>query len=77
MGMLHFLGFISAISEKQKQFFIHGLFILFAIDQSAPLLIYLGLDMFAYVKVTAFITFEGFLAWVLICIFRDSLRDFS
>lgn len=77
MGTLHFLGFISTITEKQKQRFIHGLFGLFAIDQSAPLFIFLGLDEFAYVKLVGFIGFEGVLAWVFIIIFRESLRNFS
>ena len=76
MGTLHFLGFISTISEKQKQFFIHLLFGLFVIDQSAPLFIVLGFDPFAMVKLSAFIAFESALALVLILLFRESLRDF-
>jgi len=77
MGTLHFLGFISTISEKKKQLFIHGLFGLFAIDQSAPLFIFLGLDEFAYVKLVGFVSFEVVLGWVFIIIFRESLRDLS
>ncbi len=77
MGMLHFLGFISTISEKKKQYFIHCLFGLFVIDQSAPLFIFLGLPVFAYVKLISFIAFEGVLALVLITIFKASLRELN
>ncbi|HEX5711608.1 MAG TPA: hypothetical protein VFX68_09705 [Sulfuricurvum sp.] len=76
MGTLHFLGFISTISEKQKQFLIHVLFGLFIIDQSAPIFIVLGLNFFATIKLVAFIVFESALALTFIVIFRESLRDF-
>jgi hypothetical protein len=75
MGTLHFLGFISTISEKQKQFLIHLLFGLFVIDQSAPIFIVLGLNFFATIKLLAFMTFESVLAFALIMIFKESLRD--
>lgn len=75
MGTLHFLGFISTISEKQKQFLIHLLFGLFVIDQSAPIFIVLGLNFFATIKLVAFMTFESVLAFALIMIFKESLRD--
>lgn len=77
MGTLHFLGFISTISEKQKQFFIHLLFGLFIVDQSSPIIINLGMAFFVYVKIIAFIGFESVLGWVWIVIFRESVRDFS
>ena len=77
MGTLHFLGFISTISEKQKQFFIHLLFGLFIVDQSTPIVINLGMAFFVYVKIIAFIGFESVLGWVWIVIFRESVRDFS
>lgn len=77
MGTLHFLGFISTISEKQKQFFIHLLFGLFIVDQSTPIVINLGTAFFVYVKIIAFIGFESMLGWVWIVIFRESVRDFS
>jgi hypothetical protein len=76
MGTLHFLGFISTISEKQKEFLIHVLFGLFMIDQSAPIFIVLGLKFFATIKLVAFIAFESALAFALMVIFRESLRDF-
>lgn len=76
MGTLHFLGFISTISEKKKQFLIHLLFGLFVIDQSAPIFIVLGLDFFATVKLVVFIVFESALALTFIVLFRGSLRDF-
>lgn len=74
MGTLHFLGFISAVSEQHKKRLIHGLFGLFALDQSAPVLINLGADFFAGVKLVSFIGFEAVLAWSLIVIFRGSLQ---
>lgn len=73
MGSLHFLGFIAAISEKQKQYWIHLLFVLFTIDQSAPVFINLGMDFFAYVKLSAFVGFEGALAGVSYVLFRHTL----
>jgi hypothetical protein len=75
MGSLHFLGFISTITEKKKQFFIHVLFGLFAIDQSASVFVALGIDFFAMVKLVAFMSFECALGWVWIVMFRESLRD--
>lgn len=76
MGSLHFLGFISTITEKKKQFFIHLLFGLFVIDQSAPVFVALGIDFFAMVKLVAFMSFECALGWVWTVMFRESLRDF-
>ena len=73
MGSLHFLGFISTIDEKQKQYWINLLFVLFAIDQSAPVFINLGIDFFAYVKLSAFIGFEIALAGVSYVLFRHTL----
>lgn len=75
MGTLHFLGFIATISEKQKRYWIHLLFILFAIDQSAPIFINLGIDFFAYVKLMAFVGFEGALASVSYLLFRHTLAE--
>jgi len=76
MGSLHFLGFIKTISDKQQQFFIHGLFVLFGLDQSAPLMIMAGFESFVWVKIVAFVLFETLLAWLLIAIFRGSVSDF-
>ncbi|MDD5211102.1 MAG: hypothetical protein PHV62_01695 [Sulfuricurvum sp.] len=73
MGTLHFLGFISTISEKQKERWIHLLFGLFILDQSAPVFINLGIDFFAYVKLSAFVGFEGALAGVSYVLFRHTL----
>ena len=77
MGSLHFLGFIAAISEKQKKYWIHLLFLLFTLDQSTPVLINLGMEFFAYVKLIAFIGFEGVLAWVSILIFMTTIKKTS
>lgn len=74
MGTLHFLGFISTIDEKQKRYWVHLLFILFAIDQSAPVFITLGMNFFAYVKLSAFIGFELALAGVSYLLFRHTLK---
>ena len=74
MGTLHFLGFIETISEKQKQLFIHVLFGLFVLDQTAPIFISLGMDFFASVKLIAFIGFEVALASVWLIIFRHSIE---
>lgn len=75
MGTLHFLGFIATISEKEKQYWIHLLFVLFVIDQSSPILINLGIDFFAYVKLSAFIGFEVVLAGVSYVLFRHTLAE--
>lgn len=75
MGVLHFLGFISTISEKQKERLIHWLFGLFLLDQSAPVLISLGIDFFGGVKLVSFIGFECALALSLVVIFRGTLQD--
>lgn len=75
MGTLHFLGFISTVSEKQKGRLIHLLFGLFILDQSSPILINLGVNFFAGVKLFAFIGFECALALSLIVIFRGFLQD--
>jgi hypothetical protein len=75
MGILHFLGFISTISEKQKERWIHLLFTLFALDQSAPIFINLGVDFFAYVKLGAFVGFEIALAVVSYRLFRQTLIE--
>lgn len=74
MGTLHFLGFIATISELQKQYWIHLLFVLFALDQTSPVLINLGIDFFAYVKLAAFIGFESALAGVSYVLFHHTLR---
>lgn len=74
MGTLHFLGFISTISEQQKGRLIHLLFGLFMLDQSAPVLISLGIDFFGGVKLVSFIGFECALALSLVVIFRGFLK---
>ena len=77
MGSLHFLGFIATISEQQKERWIHLLFGLFILDQSAPIFINLGFDFFAYVKLGAFFGFEAALASVSYLLFRHSLHQSS
>ena len=74
MGSLHFLGFIATIGEKQKQYWIHLLFGLFILDQTAPVFINLGIDFFAYIKLVAFIGFEVALAVVSYLLFRHTLK---
>jgi hypothetical protein len=73
MGSLHFLGFITTISEHQKERWIHLLFGLFILDQSAPVFINLGINFFAYVKLSAYIGFEAALAVVSYLLFRHTL----
>lgn len=75
MGTLHFLGFISTISEQQKGHLIHILFGFFMMDQSAPLLISFGIDFFGGVKLVSFIGFECVLGLSLVVIFRGLLQD--
>ena len=75
MGVLHFLGFISTISEKQKERWIHLLFTLFILDQSAPIFINLGVDFFAYLKLGAFVGFEIALAVVSYLLFCQTLTE--
>jgi hypothetical protein len=74
MGSLHFLGFIAAIGKKQKQYWIHLLFGLFILDQTAPVFINLGINFFAYIKLVAFIGFEVALAIVSYLLFRHTLK---
>ncbi|MDP2079146.1 MAG: hypothetical protein Q8J85_14020 [Sulfuricurvum sp.] len=73
MGSLHFLGFIESIGEQQKERWIHLLFGLFMLDQSAPVFINLGINFFAYVKLGAFVGFEVTLAGVSYLLFRHTL----
>lgn len=75
MGVLHFLGFIDTISEKQKERWIYLLFGLFILDQSAPVLINLGIPLFAYIKLSAFVGFEVALAGVSYLLLRQTLRE--
>lgn len=75
MGVLHFLGFISTINEKQKERWIHLLFGLFILDQSAPVFISLGVDFFAYIKLGGFVGFEMALASVSYLLFRQTLAE--
>jgi hypothetical protein len=75
MGSLHFLGFISTISEHQKERWIHLLFGLFILDQSAPIFINLGVSFFVYIKINAFIGFEVALTRVSYLLFRHTLED--
>jgi hypothetical protein len=75
MATLHFLGFIATISEKQKARWIHLLFALFILDQSAPIFINLGVNFFAYVKLSAFMGFEMTLAGVSYVLFRHTLVE--
>lgn len=75
MGTLHFLGFISTISEQQKGRLTHLLFGLFMLDQSAPILISLGIDFFGGVKLLSFIGFECALVLSLAVIFRGAIQE--
>ncbi|MFY9143480.1 hypothetical protein [Sulfuricurvum sp.] len=71
MASLHFLAFIQAIPLKEKQRMIYLLFVLFAFDQSSPILIAQGFSLFAYVKIGAFFGFEIALCWMWMMIFRS------
>jgi hypothetical protein len=73
MGSLHFLGFITTINEQQKERWIHLLFGLFILDQSAPVFINLGINFFAYIKLSAYIGFEAALAVVSYLLFHHTL----
>ena len=77
MGSLHFLCFISTINEQQKERWIHLLFGLFILDQSAPVFINLGIDFFAYVKLSAYIGFEAALASISYLLFWHTLDKSS
>ncbi|MDP3265958.1 MAG: hypothetical protein Q8M39_03925 [Sulfuricurvum sp.] len=74
MGSLHFLGFIATFGEKKKQYWIHLLFGLFILDQTAPIFINLGINFFAYIKLIAFLGFEVALAVVSYLLFRHTLK---
>ena len=74
MAVLHFLAFIQTIDSRTKQKAVYSLFTLFFLDQLSPLLITLGLDFFAVIKIIAFIGFQVTLIWVWGMIFKQTLK---
>lgn len=75
MSTLHFLAFIETLTDKMKKTATHLLFTLFILDQASPILILLGMHLFAYVKMVAFIGFELGLGWVWALIFKQTLKE--
>ena len=74
MAVLHFLAFIQNIDPRTQKKAVYFLFPLFFLDQFSPLLITLGLEFFAVIKIIAFIGFQVALLWVWILIFRQTLK---
>ena len=74
MAVLHFLAFIQTIDSRTKQKAVYSLITLFFLDQLSPLLITLGLDFFAVIKIIAFIGFQVTLIWVWGMIFKQTLK---
>ncbi len=77
VGMLHFLAFIDTIDEQNKTRWLHTLFILFVLDQSSGVFIMLGWELFAYVKLIAFASFELSLACLWVFLYQANLRTLS
>jgi len=74
MAVLHFLAFIQTIDSQTKQKAVYLLFPLFFLDQFSPLLISIGLEFFAIIKLGAFIGFQVMLIWVWIMIFKQTQK---
>lgn len=74
MAVIHFLTFIETISKQTKKIATPILFILFLCDQMSPIFISFGMEFFAYVKIMAFVGFEGALGAVWFIIFRQALK---
>lgn len=75
MGILHFLVFIDSIRETTKQQLMHLLFSLLVVDQSSGLIISLGWESFAYVKLISWGLFQLALIWTWITLFQGSLKS--
>lgn len=73
MVVLHFFSFIDVISQNTRTRFVHILFALYVFDQLSVLPIMMGYEIFAIVKLVAFIGFELTLAWLWIWIFKITL----
>lgn len=74
MATLHFLAFVQTKDNGEKVRLSHTLFILFLVDQTSPIAIAQGVEIFAYVKIGAFLGFELILGWVWMIIFTSSLK---
>jgi hypothetical protein len=74
MAVLHFLAFIQTIDSRTKQKAVYLLFPLFFLDQFSPLLISIGLEFFAIIKIVAFIGFQVALLWVWGMIFQQTRK---
>ncbi len=74
MAVLHFLAFIQTIDPRTKAKAVYLLFPLFFLDQFSPLLISMGLEFFAIIKLGAFIGFQVMLIWVWIMIFKQTQK---
>lgn len=72
----HFLLFTDIISQKSKQILIFSLFTASLIDIFSGFGMIYGYKVFAYLKITAFISFEVLMAILLYILFLISLRAY-
>ena len=71
----HFLLFTTVISEKQKFFLISSLFIFALIDIFSPFGILYGYELFAWLKILAFWSFELTMGLLLYTLFVAAFQD--
>jgi len=72
---LHFLAFVQQINTKVKTAAVSLLYPFFLLDQASPIGMMLGVDLFAYVKIVAFVGFELTLASVWVIVFTNTLKE--
>jgi hypothetical protein len=71
----HFLLFTKEISEKRKQLLISGLFLSALVDIFSPFGILYGYELFAWLKVLSFWSFEILMGVLLYTLFSLYLRQ--
>jgi len=72
----HFLLFTKIISEKNKQLLIAGLFISSSLDIVSGFFMINGFEIFAWIKIISFWSFEMLMAFLLYTVFALSLRAY-
>ena len=72
----HFLLFTKIISEKNKQLLIAGLFISSSLDIVSSFFMINGFEIFAWIKIISFWSFEMLMAFLLYTVFALSLRAY-
>jgi len=73
----HFLLFTKIISEKKKQLLIFGLFISAILDISSSFFIINGYEIFAFIKIVSFWSFEMLMGLLLYILFWVALNSYK